>query len=541
MQAWRNPPNSPPDSNETAFEKVGTVQAGEINLGKCEGLRHRAHVVPDRKLTAGVYATKKSCQLCGGGQVSQHSRNRTAKISNCLSDDLEDNLVHQLGRSRYGQRGYVARGAHQPLNDPTSRPVLSWWTPRTTSAVDTVFLQSSPLPSVALEANQVTLLRMVEAYSLKWFLLHAKQEHLHEFFRQRHLLTEVPFSELVDGDIDTVFAAIQDLEPGQREESEACFQEVRQLANRAGFDAVIAASRSKSLWNASDEHLVQRLGGMDSYLDKAFWTFLYRPRYWKFAWLLAGADAIKSASWEKHPKVPRVPPCLDTNALMTLGEALGHYFHTMEGRGQRCDVKVCDRGDLLYVFCFLEQPSRADPDWTPEGLRRRTHKPAQPLTFMYSQGDGALDTYIRAKPRIVWDVMAIFAQHVLKVKKLDPPLGGRAAYRLDRFKRRGFTFSYGPESGISSVGVRKLRLTPKFGRKRHLILVGDPVGGNEPIYDDLETNLVSLSLDDVDVTQVELKVVFDPTTYRKKRTLYPTITVPNRCSRAPVKPARSKR
>jgi uncharacterized protein (DUF1330 family) len=27
MQAWRDPPNSPPDSNETAFEKVGTVQA----------------------------------------------------------------------------------------------------------------------------------------------------------------------------------------------------------------------------------------------------------------------------------------------------------------------------------------------------------------------------------------------------------------------------------------------------------------------------------------------------------------------------------
>ena len=26
MQAWRNPPNSLPDSNETASEKVGTVQ-----------------------------------------------------------------------------------------------------------------------------------------------------------------------------------------------------------------------------------------------------------------------------------------------------------------------------------------------------------------------------------------------------------------------------------------------------------------------------------------------------------------------------------
>ena len=44
------------------------------------------------------------------------------------------------------------------------------------------------------------------------------------------------------------------------------------------------------------------------------------------------------------------------------------------------------------------------------------------------------------------------------------------------------------------------------------------------------TDLASLPLDDVDVTQVELKVVFDPTPFRKKRTLYPTITAPNRCS-----------
>ena len=36
MQAWRNPPNSPPDSNETAFEKVGTVQEPRLLALKCK-------------------------------------------------------------------------------------------------------------------------------------------------------------------------------------------------------------------------------------------------------------------------------------------------------------------------------------------------------------------------------------------------------------------------------------------------------------------------------------------------------------------------
>jgi hypothetical protein len=113
---------------------------------------------------------------------------------------------------------------------------------------------------------------MADAYSPMWFLLHAKQEFLLEFFHRRNLLLEVPFLGLDDGDTDIVFAAIQALGPDHREASEACFQEIYQMANRAGFDAIIAASRSKQLRNHADEDLVQRLGGMASHLDRAFWT-----------------------------------------------------------------------------------------------------------------------------------------------------------------------------------------------------------------------------------------------------------------------------
>jgi hypothetical protein len=152
------------------------------------------------------------------------------------------------------------------------------------------------------------------------------------------------------------------------------------------------------------------------------------------------------------------------------------------------------------------------------------------MTFMYSQAQGELDVYLKARARVIWDVMAIFAQHILNLRKLDPPPKDRGVYRLEQFKRRGIPYRYGADSGIISIGVRRIRLTPKFGSKRHIIVEGNPGGASEPVYDTLEKDLSPLRLDDMDVTQVELKVVFGRMAFRKKRTLPVTITVPNRCS-----------
>jgi hypothetical protein len=60
-----------------------------------------------------------------------------------------------------------------------------------------------------LGSNHHAFVGVPEAYSLKWFLLHAKQEFLREFFHRENLLLHVPFSALDDGDTDIVFAAIQ--------------------------------------------------------------------------------------------------------------------------------------------------------------------------------------------------------------------------------------------------------------------------------------------------------------------------------------------
>ena len=374
---------------------------------------------------------------------------------------------------------------------------------------------------------------MTDPYSLRWFLLHARQAHLGKFLHGKNLLLNIPFSSLADGDIDLVEVEIRQLEQELRQDCEAAFLEIYRMGSRAGVDSIVAASGSRRLHRSSDADLRQKLGSMAGYIDAAFWTYLNRPEYWEVACNLADADALGVTAWDKHPKIPKVEPRTDRACLAALGQAIGNYFHTMEGRGARCDVSVCDRPERLHVFCFLEAPARALPEWQTEGMRRRPHKPVQPLTFMYSQDDGELDVHFKGTPRVIWDLMAIFAQHVLGEKRIDPPPKSRGVYRLDRFKYRGgVTYRFGPESGISSVGVRKLRLTPRLGAKRHLTIEGIANAGVEAVYDTLENELASLQLDEMDVTQVEIQVKFNRSASRKQRTVDATITVPNRCSLA---------
>ena len=374
---------------------------------------------------------------------------------------------------------------------------------------------------------------MAEQYSLSWFLLNAKQAQLGQYFHGRNLLVDVRFGELEDGDIGRVEDKIRGLAPEIREECEATFLEIHRMASRAGLEAIIAASKSKDLLDPSDADLLQRLGPMASYLDRAFWTYLNKPKYWDIACRIAEADALGVTAWAKHPGVARAEPRTNPSTTSEFGRSLGHYFHVMEGRGDRCEIKICDGPERLHLFCFIEALPYALPEWQPEGLRRRPHKPVQPLTFMYCRDLGELDVYFKGKPGAIWDVMSLFAHHILGLKKLDPPPKGRGAYRLEGFKRRGdVQFAIDPASGITGAGVRKLRLTPRLGAKCNITIEGSPRGGVVPVYDALEGVLASLRLDDMDVTQVELSVRFGKSVFRKKRTINAAISVPNRCSLA---------
>jgi len=78
MQAWRNPPNSPPDSNETAFEKVGTVHI----------LTHRHIVRPLERLEAVASTVRETKDYSLRAEYS--SQDEIGRVTAAFNDMLSE-------------------------------------------------------------------------------------------------------------------------------------------------------------------------------------------------------------------------------------------------------------------------------------------------------------------------------------------------------------------------------------------------------------------------------------------------------------------
>ena len=118
---------------------------------------------------------------------------------------------------------------------------------------------------------------MAAPYTLKWFLMHAKSAHLGEYCRGHRLLEDFPFEDMEDGNIEDLRQAIEALPNVVREECERDFRDIYRLSNRAGRDAIIAASHSKTLQQPGDQNFIHQLGPIGSYQDQAFWSLLTPP------------------------------------------------------------------------------------------------------------------------------------------------------------------------------------------------------------------------------------------------------------------------
>lgn len=316
-----------------------------------------------------------------------------------------------------------------------------------------------------------------------------------------------------------------------REDCEADFRDIYEMADRRAVDTLLRLLKSAN--STEDERrAIRKLleKGKTAYLDMMFAVHLDLPQIWSRATIFFASDKIGSPKWVKHPQVPKITPKSARADLKRLGKKVVTFLHTIEGRGPRYEVSVDERDGAMHYLCWLEGFPEIELQWKGDVTRRATQTKAELLQFVYSQAEGTLDTYMHARRHLVPDLQSIFSQEILGLKKLDPPPNDRRVYDLERFKERSKWYQMDPDSGVEFVGVRHLRLTPKLGPKRHIILDATPIGDKEPIYDLLQTELGNLKLDELDVTQVGLKVFFPKTKLRRQRTISPVLSHPNRCS-----------
>ncbi len=371
---------------------------------------------------------------------------------------------------------------------------------------------------------------MAEPYNLRTFIWKASIPDLLRFFQ----LKEFPHACSIDDDeAETrtkLFQLIADLPYKGREPLERDFRDIYGLAHQRGIEVAVRVAVRRSEGPATIEELRTLLGSMRSDLERSFWFYLNCPKTWPETLQLVEVEGIASAYWHKHPRIPEAPADFSRSAIDELAKALGDYFHVMEGHGRNCQIDKLEGETVTYLLCFLEDKSRAEPAWDGPVVVRQSSRRAVPLIYAYSASEGKLDTYIRGRSKSVHACQSLFAEKILGLKKLDPAPKDRSVYDLERFKRRGTKFVFDVGTGIDTIAVRKLRLTPRFGAKRHIVLEANPTGEVQPVYDILESELKDLDLSVYDVTQVELKAIFRAQLGLRRETIPFAITTPNRCS-----------
>jgi hypothetical protein len=351
---------------------------------------------------------------------------------------------------------------------------------------------------------------------------------LARYFETHGALAELDFAAMKETRIDELFAAWLELPEGQRKTMDADFSEIYALSCEKGWCAI----RDEAEWQLRQEPeaftaFVEIMGELEGHFERAMVTFLDSPQFWKGATLFCHADTLPY--WRKRKKFAHQPASVHEDGRRTLAESISDYFHRTEGRGKNCVVEAFRRGELDYFFAYPEDYSQQSIEWVDNTFARRPHNPAFEVIYVYSENDGTLDLNCRGANKAVEPLQAMFAMAILGLPELPPDPEDVRVYNLNPLRERGFQFIYGPESGIQSVALKKLRLSSKVIKGDRITLEAD-AAHKEDIYDLLDKVGRSVALKLFNVTQVELAALVATKSNQKPKSETVRITYPNSCS-----------
>lgn len=362
---------------------------------------------------------------------------------------------------------------------------------------------------------------MAAQYSNRQFFRNMPNHYLAKFFDSRNIQIEVNLAELKENAAAEIQDALNKLSDDQKAEIEAAFQDVNALACDGGVAALIDEANFHN-----DTDFVPAIAAIEGLHAKVMWAYLEKPQYWRGAAMFLHADNVSPSYWRKRNNLPKLPPNVEEEDIQALASDISKFFYHKEGRGKNCIVEPFRRNDKEYFFAYPEDFAQSTVEWVNGALKSQAHNPAFEIVFVYSEADGSLDIYAPKNTKAIPELQAIFSKNILKLETLSENEIDTRVYDLSPVVEDNFTFAFEPTSGISSVIVTRLRVTLKQGNKNRITLEADAHKDNNAVFSLLE----SLNLPPYYVTQISLKVTFEPVGGRRAKTRMVNITHPNSCA-----------
>ena len=352
---------------------------------------------------------------------------------------------------------------------------------------------------------------------------------LARYFHGRSLFEDMDFSAMKEGRPDELFNAWLGLPDDQRHAIDAEFRDIYEMSCEKGFRAIIDEAAWQ--WRGNPESLaefVATMSALPNHYERAMTTFLDCPAFWRGATHFYHADSLPY--WRKRKNLPPLPAAVDEASTQHLAVLIRNYFHHTEGRGKNCIVEPFRRGDLDYFFAYPEDYSQQSVEWVNGEFGRRPHNPAFEVIYVYSQKEGSLDVNFRGSYKAIEPLQGIFANAILKLDELPPDPKDERVFDLTPLRKRSFSFTYSPGTGIEQVRVKKLRLSSRAKKGERITLEADTSENPDAVYNLLDQIRLSLPVHLYSVTQVEISASVVVEAGKSPRQVSFKITYPNSCS-----------
>lgn len=367
----------------------------------------------------------------------------------------------------------------------------------------------------------------MSAFDPKRVLRQVSNELLRDLFEAHQLDLDLPWDELEETEVESIFTAWQELPEPACRSIEIVLHEVSDMA--AGDEGTRAICEEAIRQGRQD--LLDELEGYESRHDKAVWTYIKAIDVWSLAVRFARADSLaRGRYWIKRCDIPATQPDTSATRIEELEEAISAFFLATQARGRYCQIEHYVRASGAdYFFAYLDD--YADTYITLDdsgGFDRRPERRAFELVMVYDRSHGTLEMFARGGKKVYIPLQEIFCRVILR-EEIGPENRSSHPYELNGLLSRDFQFPTDPADGVDAVRVRKMRVSIKGAPRRRITLEADPEGGVDDIYEMLEgyLNQRRLPASILNVSQVGLKFSFDESSDDLPKSLSFDLSWPN--------------
>ncbi|MBL7143307.1 MAG: hypothetical protein ISS76_03660 [Phycisphaerae bacterium] len=367
---------------------------------------------------------------------------------------------------------------------------------------------------------------MSRNYAPKTFLRQTPNHILKEYFNRKDLLKDIDFDNLGDTEIDPIFEAMDKLSDKQRNNIEAEFRQINEMAFENGI--LVLIEEAGSVFHNLD--LLPIFDPMKNHYEKAFWVFLNHPLIFEIACDLAYMDSL--GSWSSRKVGAGLTPAVEEKDKRNLADGISD-FYKKQGRGRRCHVDnyLRQQPERHCYFVYPEDYATTELGFDDEGkFYHRPRKPAFEVIFVYRPESGILEVNAKGGKKVVEVLQGIFCKTILGLDGL-PKLEKRH-FDLSKLQDKTLKFVTEPADGIEKVTIRMLRLDlPGIGNRR-ITLEASPSNDEQPVYTLIEIalNKSNIPLDRAHIAKAKIQIKFASMDGKRGKSLLFEISSPDRCT-----------